>query len=202
MVPSAGALSGGANGELAQHLNVPLPINKTNQSPLPINNMLSSSQMSLLGESRHGTSSSVELRGVKVEALAVSTQRHDTETFDQGPESSGLGHLRAGAATKGESGSVDLGSRGLNAMTDEELHNPYIDQPDSAFGGRSDPSGAGPSGGSGSGHRPRESFDQAGVAAWEGADGSVSAFEGNEGEAGPGPNTIRSISAAAATSGF
>ena len=43
-----------------------------------------------------------------------------------------------------------------------------------------------------SNHRPRESFDDAG---WEGMDGSVGgAMVGEEGQAGPGPSTIRAIS--------
>lgn len=202
MVPTAGAASGGADGEPEQYLPLPLQVNKAHQSPAPMSNPLSSSTTSLLSDQRKGTSSSVDLRPGRsgtVPSLTVSSTGETSdspvmESFEQGSSSSSSGHLRT-AASGSKGGSVDLGSGGFGAL-DEELvedpghphdHSRYPNPPDSAFG-------SGPSDSSRFGHRPRESFDEAG---WEGHNGSVGAFEGEEGEAGPGPSSIRAISAAA-----
>lgn len=188
MVPSAGAVSGTADGRTEQYLPLPLQANKQHMSPQPTQSMMygNGSSTSLLGDG--GTSSSVNVRG-QIPSLTISTSS-GVETFDQGQRMAGSTSPSALSASRGmvAGGSVDLSSFRPSDGDDE-----FGYEPEPATATRSQftitddhhhPSG----------HRPRESFDEA---AWEGMDGNAGAFEGDEGQAGPGPSTIRALNATA-----
>lgn len=189
MVPSAGAMSGGADGRAEQYLPLPLQANKLHMSPQPTSNSMNTgSSTSLLGDG--GTSSGVQYRGT-IPALTISTT--GVETFDQGL--GGSPNNSAALMAAGVGGSVDLSSFRRTSNGDDE----FGYEPDPATATRStfgleDQMQRQNSVGSGGGHRPRESFDEA---AWEGMDGNAGAFEGAEGQAGPGPSSIKALSNAA-----
>lgn len=202
MVPSAGAISGTADGRQEQYLPLPLQVNIAHMSPTANMNVGSSS--SLLGEessSAEASSTAVNTRGV-IPSLKVSNLTSGVEAFDQGIFTSPGGRRGSGGMAAGAS--VDLGSFRRTGESDDEYepetatrsHFGFVDSTATS----SDALGLGRTGSPGAGghaHRPRESFDEAG---WEGMDGKPSG-ESEVGQAGPGPSTIRALSAAAAGTG-
>lgn len=182
MVPSAGAVSGTADGRQEQYLPLPLQANKQHMSPQPTQNMYAESSTSLLG-----SSTAVNTRGIP--SLLISTS--GVESFDQGGSNAGAASGLAGghAAVGSAGGSVDLSSFRRTGDGDE-----FVYEPETAT--RSNFALADGNGSNiGVGHRPRESFDEA---AWEGMDGSPGGtFESEEGQPGPGPSTIRALNASA-----
>lgn len=169
MVPSAGAISGGADGSSEQNLPLPLQANKAHLSPVPTG-LASDSSTALLGEA-YTSATSRNTRGL-APTLTISAPS-GVETFDQGDAHSPPARgMVAG-------GSVDLGS--FRRVSDDDYEPETATQKNFGMDDSQQYSAGG------GGHRPRESFDEA---AWEGMDGSTGAFEGEEGQAGPGPRTI------------
>lgn len=200
MVPSAGATYGMPDGTPEQYLPLPLQANKVNASPATPNMNVGSSSSLLGGEGSlsGGSSTAVNTRGV-IPSLRVSTLDGGMETFDQGypsPTGGPGGHGGDGTAA---GSSVDLGSFRRTGKEDDEF------EPETATRSQFHVMDSGPglgraasSGGVSYGaHKPRESFDEA---AWEGMDGTPSGHS-EVGQAGPGPSTIRALSAAAAGTG-
>jgi hypothetical protein len=202
MVPSAGAISGTPDGRQEQYLPLPLHVNKAHMSPATNMNVGSSSSL-LEGDtsSAEASSTAVNTRGM-IPLLKVSKLAGGVETFDQGNFMSAGRRGSTGGMVAGAS--VDLGSFRRTGENDDEY------EPETATRSRfsfmdstSTSSGApglervGSPGTGGHGRRPRESFDEAG---WEGMDGTPSG-ESEVGQAGPGPSTIRALSATAAGTG-
>ncbi|KAF8321554.1 hypothetical protein DL93DRAFT_2072264 [Clavulina sp. PMI_390] len=192
MVPGAGSVSGTADGRPEQFLPLPLNANKPNMSPAPTPNptqMNIGSSTSLLG-GQDSSSSSVNLRGIPSLRVSTSGVEHFDQTMLADPNATPTG-LRSGYAVSpavAGGGSVDLGSFRSVPGSDAEFFEPSSAQPAQ----RQNSTGS-----SGAQHKPRESFDEA---AWEGMDGSPGGtFEGDEGQAGPGPNTIKALHAVASS---
>ena len=194
-VPSAGAVYGTPDGRQEQYLPLPLQVNKAHMSPLTTNMNAGSSSSLLGGGSSSGGSSTAVNRGVTPSL----TSDAGMEMFDQGDSAIAEGSGRHGAGGIVAVASVDLGSFRRSGDEDDEYEPGTATR--SHFGlmeSTSSAPGPGRAGHPGSGaHKPRESFDEA---AWEGMDGTPSG-DSEEGQAGPGPSTIRALSATAAGAG-